>query len=150
MDDGDFLVREGAIHRVASERDDDLWADNLNLLIQERCAHIDFFDERVAVSRWTTLDDVGDIDCPSIDASLLQQLVQESARRADKWNPLLIFVESRGFTDKHQRGIYRAIAGNRMGAPDVQLALCARSHLRVDVLQSLLTVVDHRCPPENS
>ena len=113
VDDGDFLVGEGTIHGMASERDDDLRIDDLNLLIQERCTHSDLFDERVAIARGTALDHVGDINRAAIDTGFLQQLIQESARRADKGDALLVFVETGALADNYPGGpALQAVAGH--------------------------------------
>ena len=66
-----------------AERDDDFGLDRIDLSKQERLALLHFVRLGIPVAWWAALDDVGDVDIPSLQADGLDDLGEELSGTAD-------------------------------------------------------------------
>src|SRR5690606_17883666 len=73
-----------------------------DLLAEVPLAGIDLNGLGVAISRWPTFEDVGDVNGLPRDPDLGEQLVQQVSRPADERLALEILVPPRRLADEHQ------------------------------------------------
>ena len=85
-----------------SQKNDDLWRDQVDLAKKEWNAFGHFVVFRISVVGRTAFDDVCDIDFGTLEAHGVNHLGKERASRADEWNALFVLFASRGFADEHQ------------------------------------------------
>src|SRR6266487_463864 len=102
MDLGNFRSFEKQAHGETTERNDDAWVDDFNLVLKIIAgASFDFIGQRITVSWRTAFDHIRDPHICACYASLFEQLIQEFPRRADKWTSLLVFMETRSLANEH-------------------------------------------------
>src|SRR5688572_17685341 len=117
---------EQTLRGKLAERDDDTRLDDVDLAKQEWLALLHFVGLGIAVPRWSTLDDVSDVDVLARQLDGLDDLRQQLAGAADEWLALDVFVGARRLADEHQVGVRVADAKHHLlAAGRVQLAAAA-------------------------
>ena len=105
--DPDVLAAQ-LLRRVVAEARDHLRLDQLDLPEEVRLAGLLLVRDRIAVARWSALDDVRDVDVGAVEPDPGEQLVEQLAGLADERDPLLVLVEARALADEHQVGVRAA------------------------------------------
>src|SRR5450759_184398 len=146
MDARDGLAREKPLHRKAPQGNYDARLDQGQLAVQVLTAGHNLIRQWVAVTRWPALDDVGDVDLLSTQVYGAQQLLQVLAGCADKRPALVIFMETRPFTDEHDARVGRPFAWHGISPAPAEGALGADFHLGRDFFQGII----HASPPQNT
>src|SRR5688500_11572542 len=117
MDLRDLGTLEEFAHRKTSERHNDTWAHDFNLVIQIIAGTgFNFIREWIAIIRRPTLDHICDPHICARHASLGKQLIQKLSGGAHERTPLLILVETWAFTDEHDLCLHRPFTWNRFFA----------------------------------
>ena len=110
------------VRRGVTERHDDIGPNASNLLTQKRRTGQHFLGPRIAISRWATLEHVGNVDVFALEASQRQNAVEILARRPHKRFALQILVTPRRLTDKHYAGVGVSHAKHDVMARLIELA----------------------------
>jgi len=113
---------ENGLRGGASEADDNLGRDGINLAQQEWRALLHFVFFRGAIFRGTTLHNVADVNVFSFQPHRFNHLGQELTGAADKRQALQVFVVSGAFADEHEFGFGIAVAEDNFVARGVEFA----------------------------
>ena len=106
--DAEF-VPEQPFHRRDTQRDQDLWADDLDLPNQVGLAGVHFLRGRLAIAEClagrvgAALEDIRDKDLVPAQTHRLDDLREQLPRLADERFALLIFIGPGRLTDEHYR-----------------------------------------------
>ena len=116
---GDAVVRvEQELGREVAQGDDDLWVDEVELLLEEGPARRDLVRQRVPVARRPAFDDVRDVATIAREPDLLEhQLVEQLAGLAYEGLALEVLLLARTLSNEHEIGLRIADAEHHLGAP---------------------------------
>ena len=120
---------EKSSYRKSAQPTEHLWCNYGKLLFQVGLAVKDFIGKWIPVVRWTTFQNVADVDLFAGNAVFSKFLGQEVPRSADKGYALGIFVCPRRFTNKDKIRIGVADTKYRICACMADLAPAARRNL---------------------
>jgi hypothetical protein len=93
-----------------------------------------FRQRRLAVPRRTTAIDITDADLITLHTDRFDDLVQQLARTADEWLPLLVLIATGRLTDKHEIRIHISDGMDYLGSTRLQRTTRAISDVSVDIL----------------
>ena len=113
------------MRRGVSQRNDNVRPNASNLLAQKRRAGKHLFWTRIAISRRTAFEHVGDIDLLARQARQRQDAVEVLARSAHKGFSLQVFIATRRLAHKHHARMGVARAKDNLGPRLAQLAQAA-------------------------
>jgi hypothetical protein len=80
-------------------------------------------------------DDVGYVHLLTLEVDGGEEFLKELSCGADKRTALLVFVKTRRFSNEHEAGILRALAGHGPVCGLVQNAALAGSYFPVEIVQ---------------
>ena len=83
-----------------AQADDELWLNDLQLLVSEVPTVVNFYIARIAVPRGPAFDRVEDVNVFSFQFARSDDLVEQLARSANEGFALLIFVSAGGFSQQ--------------------------------------------------
>ncbi len=106
----------------ASETDDYLWSDRVNLAEQKRGARSDFIFFGRTIFWWTAFDDIADVDVFSLQAHRFDHLRKKLSGTSDEGKALHVFIVSGTFADENEFSFGIAVAKNDRVARFVKLA----------------------------
>jgi len=98
--DAYFLAKE-SLGRKISKRTYQFGFDGLNLLKQKRFAGVDLIGLGIAVVGRSTFNDVGNVNVVTRKPNRFKEFGKKFACCSDEGNTLLVFMETRGFSNKH-------------------------------------------------
>src|SRR5262249_60159211 len=99
----------------------------------------------IAVLRWTTLDDIENVDLLSPQADSSDDTVQELTGCADKWFPLHVLIVPWRFPDEHERCRRVTRAKHHLRAPAMQAAFATVMHCSSELRQTYGRLGISRC-----
>ena len=139
----DAKVRLDDPHRGdPAQTDDDLGAQQLDLVAQPADAQLLLLGLGVAVVRRTALDDIGDIDILfSVQIHRQQHFVEQHTGSAHKRLALQVLVFAGTLADKHHLGVRHADAHHHMKARLAERAFAAGKTGSVEFFPSLIHFV---------
>ncbi len=117
-----LLPAEQGLGGHFAQGDDETRIDGFELPFQKRPASLDFAGFGVAVSRWSTFDDVGDVNLLAGQFDGLNDAGQKLAGRPYERLALQILVASGAFTHKDQLGLGVAHPEYDIAAPAAERA----------------------------
>ncbi len=103
-------------HGMPPQGDDQFRGKELDLLLQPGTALLYFLGKRVPVLGGSALDDVRYVYFISFQIDCCKQLIEKLASGADERSAMLVFVESRAFTDKHDSRAFGSLTRDDVGA----------------------------------
>src|SRR5438067_7178197 len=92
------------------------------MAVQERQAARRFLRSRLTVTRWTPINDVGDVGALAVQSYRAQHAIQQLAGATDEGQTLPVLVRAGGFADEHYTGCGIAIRKDEIGGVLLQFA----------------------------
>lgn len=89
----------------------------------------------VTIARRTVFDYISNIYIFPPEPYRVNKLSQEFAGCPYKRTPLLVFVKTRGFANKHNFGIGISFAGDSMSAGGMKVTTCTLGYFRIYTLE---------------
>ena len=134
------------MRRRVSQRNDNVRPNASNLLAQKRRAGKHLFRTRVAISRRTAFEHVGDIDLLARQACQRQDAVEVLARSAHKGFSLQVFIATRRLAHKHHARMGVARTKDNLGPRLTQLAQATVAEHRPNLVKRHLAWLLMRMP----